>query len=90
MLAGGTIRIAASRGSATLSIVVENPCDPERPRRTGTGLGLANVRARLRALHGDNARLSAGERDGMWRVEVSLPREDSAVGTADSDSDTSH
>jgi two-component system, LytTR family, sensor histidine kinase AlgZ len=82
VLAGGTIRIAASRGTATLTIVVENPCDPERPRRPGTGLGLANVRARLRALHGDNARLTAAERDGVWRVEVSLPMEDSAVESA--------
>ena len=74
VLAGGTIRIAASRGTGTLTIVVENPCDAERPRRTGTGLGLANVRARLRALHGDDGRLSAEERDGVWRVEMSLPR----------------
>ncbi len=85
VLAGGTIRIAASRGTGTLTIVVENPCDAERPRRTGTGLGLANVRARLRALHGDDARFSAEERDGVWRVQVTLPREDSAVGTPDSD-----
>jgi hypothetical protein len=75
VLAGGTIRITAARGSAALSIVVENPCDPERPRRTGTGLGLANVRARLRALYGDNAPLSAAEVDGVWRVELSLPIE---------------
>jgi len=75
MLAGGTIRIAASRGSAWLSIVVENPCDPDRPRRTGNGLGLANVRARLRALHGDNARVAAAELDGVWRVEIGLPLE---------------
>jgi two-component system sensor histidine kinase AlgZ len=72
---GGTIRIAASRSPSTLSIVVESPCDPDRPRRTGTGFGLANVRARLRALHGDEARLSAAERDGVWRVEMSLPSE---------------
>jgi len=83
MLAGGTIRIAASRGTALLTIVVENPCDAERPRRTGTGLGLANVRARLRALHGDDARLSAEERDGVWRVQVSLPMDDSGAGIRD-------
>jgi signal transduction histidine kinase len=67
---GGTIRVAASRGASRLTIVVENPCDPDRPRRTGTGLGLANVRARLRALHGDDAQVSAAEHDGVWRVEV--------------------
>jgi signal transduction histidine kinase len=73
VITGGTIRVAASRGPSALTIVVENPCDPDRPRRTGTGLGLANVRARLRALHGDDARVSAVERGGVWRVEMSLP-----------------
>jgi two-component system sensor histidine kinase AlgZ len=76
LVVGGLIRVTVSRGAATLSIVVENPCDPDRPRRTGTGLGLSNVRARLRALHGDDARLSAVERDGTWRVDISLPADD--------------
>ncbi len=75
VLAGGTIRIALSRNAGTLTMVVENPCDPERPRSTGTGLGLANVRARLRALYGDDARVGAREDGGVWRVEVSLPAE---------------
>ena len=75
VLAGGTIRIALSRNAGTLTMVVENPCDPDRPRRTGTGLGLANVRARLRALYADDARIGAREEDGVWRVEVSLPAE---------------
>lgn len=73
LVAGGTIRVVVARGAAALTIVVENPCDPERPRRTGTGLGLANVRARLRALYDDNAHVSAFETAGVWRVEVSLP-----------------
>ena len=73
LVSGGTIRIGVSRGAATLAIVVENPCDPDRPQRTGNGLGLANVRARLRALHGDEARMTAIEREGAWRVEVLLP-----------------
>jgi two-component system sensor histidine kinase AlgZ len=70
---GGTIRVAASRGEGTVTFTVANPCDPDRPRGTGTGLGLSNVRARLRALHGDDARLRAGEEDGVWRVEIVLP-----------------
>ncbi|MEP6916264.1 MAG: histidine kinase [Acidobacteriota bacterium] len=76
LVAGGLIRVAVSRTASTLSIVVENPCDPDRPRRTGTGLGLANVGARLRALHGDDARMMAFEREGTWRVEIALPAED--------------
>ena len=73
MLEGGTIRVTASRTGSTLSLVVENPCDPDRPRRTGTGLGLANVRARLRAGYGTDARLDAAERDGTWAVHITLP-----------------
>jgi two-component system sensor histidine kinase AlgZ len=73
MLDGGTIRIAATRSAARLSIVVEYPCDPDRPRSKGAGVGLANVRARLRALHGADAVLATGEQGGRWRVEVSFP-----------------
>jgi two-component system sensor histidine kinase AlgZ len=72
-LSGGTIRVAARRSPVALSIVVESPCDRDRPRRTGTGVGLTNVRGRLRALHGDDARVDAAERDGFWRVEVTMP-----------------
>jgi hypothetical protein len=37
------------------------------------------VRARLRALYGNDARVGAGEDGGVWRVEVSLPAETSTV-----------
>ena len=80
VLAGGTIRIAVSRSTSMLSIVVENPCDEDRPRQTGTGVGLANVRARLRALYGPDARMASGEHEGIWRVEMSLPLEAGSVG----------
>jgi signal transduction histidine kinase len=70
---GGTVRVAASRGAGTVTLTVENPCDPDRPRSGGTGLGLANVRARLRALHGDDARMRAEDEGAMWRVEIVLP-----------------
>ncbi len=73
LIEGGTVRVAAATTPATLRIAVENPCDPDRPRRTGAGVGLGNVRARLRALHGDDAWLSAAEANGVWRVEVVLP-----------------
>jgi hypothetical protein len=73
VVTGGTIRVTALQGSTTLTITVENPCDPDRPRRTGTGLGLANVRARLRALYGDNAHIAASESGGTWRVDLLVP-----------------
>jgi hypothetical protein len=73
VLEGGTIRVAASRSDRTLSILIENPCDPQRPRGTGAGLGLANVRARLQALYGIDGRLTAGEQQGTWRVDIAMP-----------------
>jgi signal transduction histidine kinase len=72
-IGGGTIRLAAWTTSGSLRIRVENPCDPDRPRRTGTGVGLSNVRARLTALHGDAAWVTAAEAEGAWRVEIALP-----------------
>jgi hypothetical protein len=75
LIEGGTVRVAASMSPSLVRIAVDNPCDPDRPRRTGTGVGLSNARARLRALYGDEASMSAGEVDGVWRVEVALPAE---------------
>ena len=82
VLEGGTIRVAASRTGGTVRIVVENPCDPERPGGRGTGLGLANVRGRLKALHGAEAHVLAEEADGIWRVEILLPSTFSATEVA--------
>jgi sensor histidine kinase YesM len=73
LLDRGTIRIAASRTPGRLSIIVENPCDPDRPRGTGAGVGVSNVRARLRALYGGEAVVNSTERGGVWRMELSFP-----------------
>jgi len=76
MLEGGTVSVSAARIGSRLQITVQNPCDPDRPRRAGGGVGLTNVQARLTALHGSDARLTAGERDGMWHVEMIMPATD--------------
>ena len=73
VLEGGLVAVRAACVADRLTLVVDNPADPDRPRKTGTGLGLGNVRARLRALYGDEASIRWAEQDGRWRVEVSLP-----------------
>jgi two-component system sensor histidine kinase AlgZ len=73
VLEGGVIRVSAERTDGVLRVLAENPCDPERPRRSGGGVGLANVRERLRALHGAEASVITGEQNATWRVEVILP-----------------
>jgi hypothetical protein len=78
-LDGGVVRVRAVAGVAQLVIVVENPADPDRPRTRGTGLGLANVRERLRSAYGPTeARLDVSERDGVFRVKLELPLESGA------------
>jgi two-component system sensor histidine kinase AlgZ len=72
-LEGGLVRVTASNSAARVTMIVENPCDPDRPRRMGGGVGLANVRSRLRALYGTEATVNASEHDGLWRVEITLP-----------------
>jgi hypothetical protein len=56
--AGGCITLRAARDGATLTIeVVDSGADRGEPRAHGTGVGLANTRARLRYLYGTAGRL---------------------------------
>jgi LytS/YehU family sensor histidine kinase len=73
LIEGGTIAIATRRDGARLAIAIENPCDPARRSSRGAGVGLDNVRRRLAAAFGDDAWLAATEREGRFRVELTLP-----------------
>ena len=78
VLAGGVVVVSASCTPSRLTITVENPADADRPRKPGTGLGLNNVRDRLRTLYGSDAAIRWQEQGGRWRVEVSLPAQKTA------------
>jgi len=73
LLEGGEISLHAERHGSGLLIRIVNPCDPDRPRSPGKGLGLANVRARLAAHYGGEARLNTHEKDGRFHAEIRLP-----------------
>jgi len=70
---GGTIRLAATRSGSTLTITLENPCDPDRPRTRGVGLGLELLRKRLTNQYGASDAVFAQEQEGQFRVEVRIP-----------------
>ena len=53
--------------------MVENPQDPEKPMHTGEGIGLDNIRGRLRTLYDSEARLECIESRNNFRVLLSLP-----------------
>ncbi len=74
-LEGGAVRCAARLEGSELRIVLENPCDADRPRGRGAGVGLDNVRRRLAATYGGGAGLETGESGGVFRVIVTLPAE---------------
>ncbi len=73
LLDGGTIELIAEREHDTLSLRITNPCDPEGERRVNTGVGLDNVRARLRTLYSEDAFVTIGRRPDHFTVELRIP-----------------
>ena len=70
---GGRLDIRVARDQNRLTIAVENDGPPLPPRRED-GIGLANIRARLRSLYGDEAALDIADgAPGRVLVTVSLP-----------------
>jgi histidine kinase len=76
---GGTLRLAARRDGEGVFFEVDNPRDPENPGGGGAGVGLENVRGRLRNLHGGRARLDLTETPEAFQVRLFIPWQ----GTAD-------
>lgn len=73
---GGAIRIAASccNGMLTLSVCNDGPSLQADWEKTRSGIGISNVRTRLRSLYGDAFALSMRNQDGGGvEVSVSLP-----------------
>jgi hypothetical protein len=73
LVEGGTIRMAATRTGSTLTITLENPCDPDRPHTRGVGLGLELLRKRITTQFGVQDAVQAREQSGYFRVEVRIP-----------------
>jgi two-component system, LytTR family, sensor kinase len=73
---GGAIRIVAFRTNSTLTLSVYNdgPSLPADCEKTGSGVGISNVRTRLQNLYGDEFSLNMQNRDsGGVEVSVSVP-----------------
>jgi len=82
----GRIELSAHREAGQLVLRVSNtgpltgPTQDARRGGSGGGVGLANTRARLRELHGDDAALALVEREGGGlNVEIRVPCHDTAV-----------
>jgi len=72
---GGTVRIDAARNGETLRIRVTDT-GAGFQRKRGSGVGLANTRARLTTLYGSAAKLAIGPNPGGGVIaEIDLPFE---------------
>ena len=75
-VAGGVVRVAGAAQSGNLRLTVYNdgPALPTDWEARHTGVGIANLRTRLRILHGAGSQLELGSVDpGGVEVVVSLP-----------------
>ncbi len=73
LLDGGTITIRAGRTPVNLTISVENPFDADKPASRGNGLGLDNVRKRLRTLYDADATLTVSDAETTFTAGIVMP-----------------
>lgn len=78
LLEGGEVCVSARRRDSFLEVVVENPCDPDRPASRSTGVGLVNVRSRVETLCGHRASVDVDASDTRFRVSILLPADGSS------------
>lgn len=78
LVEGGRVVVRASRTPTLVTLVVENPCDPDRPRSRGVGLGLELLRRRVTTQYGVADAVESREENGWFRVELRLPVERAA------------
>lgn len=69
---GGAIRLRAETRGDRLRLEVSNDCDPERRAKPG-GVGLDNVRRRLEAAWGHEARLEVQDSGDEFQVRLTMP-----------------
>jgi len=75
LVEGGEIFLSASRSGSRLILKVENPSDPDGPKYRGHGIGIQNVRSRLKTLFGPEARLETINSPDGFHAEIVLPAE---------------
>lgn len=79
-LEGGTLRISASEDQGFLRLTVEDDGAGWREAHTsnGTGIGLRNVRERLRTLYNSNATMEISTAPGSGtRISITIPKDES-------------
>jgi sensor histidine kinase YesM len=80
---GGRVSMTACRDASTLTIAIDNPCDPDRRPSRGSGLGLELLRKRVAAQFGADGSVRVDGQPDHFRVEVRIPATTEASTTGD-------
>ncbi|MEO8100362.1 MAG: histidine kinase [Acidobacteriota bacterium] len=70
---GGVIRLVSRLNGGNLEVSVENGFDPEAPSPRRSGVGLRNVRERLRTRFGSSASLNTAAAENRYRADMIFP-----------------
>lgn len=73
MAEGGEISMSAKWEDGGIRLRIENPFDPDAPAARQNGIGLRNVRERLRTRYGNAAGISIEPEVGRYRVVLGIP-----------------
>jgi|WetSurSiteA1Bulk_404760.scaffolds.fasta_scaffold00483_10 two-component system, LytTR family, sensor kinase len=71
---GSTIEMACSCNSSALSVVIRNEWDPEFQYNKGEGIGLRNIRSRLRILYNRDDLLTIKKDNRNFEVTIIFPQ----------------
>jgi two-component system sensor histidine kinase AlgZ len=74
---GGCLRLDVAVDGPRVRVTVSNPIAPGAAHG-GSGIALANIRARLAAIYGERAALRVRDDAGQWIAELELPRAEAA------------
>ena len=64
--------ICLTTDNNTLRFVTKNRFDPLREKSDASGIGIPNIRRRLRLIYGDNASLNCNATDEIYTVEMTI------------------
>jgi two-component system sensor histidine kinase AlgZ len=70
---GGTILARVQRENAAIRVILENPVPLQSSAAGGHHIALENIRQRLQALYGPEARLETEHTDARYRLELTYP-----------------
>jgi two-component system sensor histidine kinase AlgZ len=67
------VTVSGQRDGNELVVSVANPCPPADQRRSGNGMALANIRARIAYHFGERGRLDIVDQGETFRCTMRLP-----------------